>query len=169
MQLIIIHGPPASGKYTLATALGKKLNYSVLHNHLTVDLALQVYPEFGGADFFSFVDGLRGSCLKKACENAIPGLIMTLCYDQYKDKENIRHWVEMVKSYHGFVTPIFLHVALDELKKRVEHTSRVGTQKIQRAEELEAVIEQYDLGPIEEPPAYPVSYTHLTLPTTPYV
>ena len=56
MKLIILHGPPASGKLTLAKLLKDELGYNILHNHLTVDIALEVYSEFGKDDFYEFVD-----------------------------------------------------------------------------------------------------------------
>ena len=56
MKLIIIHGAPASGKLTIAKGLAETWGFSVMHNHLTIDLAMTVYPRFGVGDFFEFID-----------------------------------------------------------------------------------------------------------------
>ena len=38
MRLIIIYGPPASGKYSVAKRLSALSKYPLLHNHLISDL-----------------------------------------------------------------------------------------------------------------------------------
>lgn len=50
MDLVFLHGRPASGKLTTARALHKLLGYPVFHNHLVVDLLTPFFP-FGSAPF----------------------------------------------------------------------------------------------------------------------
>ena len=38
MKLIVIYGPPAAGKLTVAKELSKLTGFKVLHNHITIDL-----------------------------------------------------------------------------------------------------------------------------------
>jgi len=154
MQLIIVHGPPASGKLSIATGLSQKLGYKLLHNHLTVDLALQVYPEFGGDDFFDFVDGLRTQCIQKACENKLPGLILTLCYDTKIDPPLIERWSSIVQRYGGEIIAVYLDVPASELHTRVLANSRKGGNKLQCQQQLEQVLKTYDFGAIQRPVAY---------------
>lgn len=156
MKLLIIHGPPASGKLTLAKALAARLNYGILHNHLTVDLALQVYPEFGGADFFEFIDGIRTACIQKACDNQLDGLILTLCYDKILDRACVKKWVAIVETSGGEVMPIYLKASLSALKIRAANSSRIGTNKINTTTQLESTLAQYNFGAIEYPPAYAI-------------
>ena len=154
MELIVVHGPPASGKFTIAQTLSQKLGYKLLHNHLTVDLALQVYPEFGGDDFFQFVDSLRSQCIQKACENQQKGLILTLCYDTKMDPPLIQHWQNIVQQYQGKLVPIYLDVPEAELQKRVVADSRKGGNKLQCQQQLQQVLNTYSYGPTQQPKAH---------------
>jgi hypothetical protein len=49
-MVIFLHGPPASGKYTVGRALSVLLGVPLFHNHLAVDLALSLF-EFGTPGF----------------------------------------------------------------------------------------------------------------------
>ena len=51
MNLIFLYGPPASGKLTIAEELSSKTGYKLFHNHLTQDLAGEIYPDFGPQRF----------------------------------------------------------------------------------------------------------------------
>jgi len=99
MKLVILHGPPASGKLTLANRLKSELGYNVLHNHLTVDLALEVYSGFGDGDFYDFVDKLRTQVIEKACQNKVEGLIVTFCFDSAADMTVVEKWESIVSLY----------------------------------------------------------------------
>jgi hypothetical protein len=49
-MVIFLHGPPASGKYTVGGALSALLGVPLFHNHLAVDLALSLF-KFGTPGF----------------------------------------------------------------------------------------------------------------------
>src|SRR5215211_7250719 len=50
MELVFVHGPAASGKLTVARELGRLTGLPVFHNHLIVDVLLEVF-EFGSPEF----------------------------------------------------------------------------------------------------------------------
>jgi hypothetical protein len=50
MQLLFLHGRPASGKLTIAREVAARTGLALFHNHLTVDLLLAVFP-FGSPGF----------------------------------------------------------------------------------------------------------------------
>jgi len=58
MKLIFIYGPPAVGKLTVAEELVKLHDYRLFHNHLTLDLVRNIYPEFN-QQMFVLPDKLR--------------------------------------------------------------------------------------------------------------
>jgi hypothetical protein len=51
-SVIFLHGPPASGKFTLGKELGALLGIPLFHNHLTVDLVHSLFG-FGTPEFVS--------------------------------------------------------------------------------------------------------------------
>jgi len=163
MKLIVLHGPPASGKLTLANRLKEELGFNVLHNHLTVDIALEIYPEFGHGDFFDFVDTLRAMTIEKACQNKVEGLIVTFCYDVLSDGQVIEEWEAIVSKYDGELIPIYLKVAGDVLAERVTEASRVGTKKIQCPDELERVNATYEFGAIKHGNTFSVDTSVLSV------
>ena len=52
MRLIFIHGPAASGKFTVAKELAAATGLPLFHNHLVVDTLLAVFP-FGSPGFMA--------------------------------------------------------------------------------------------------------------------
>lgn len=50
VELVFLHGPAASGKLTIARELSALTGLPVFHNHLVVDVLLEVF-EFGGPEF----------------------------------------------------------------------------------------------------------------------
>src|SRR3712207_3433388 len=50
MDLVFLHGPAAAGKLTVARELGRLTGLPVFHNHLVVDLLLEVFA-FGSPEF----------------------------------------------------------------------------------------------------------------------
>jgi len=148
MKLIILHGPPASGKLTLANRLKAELGYNVLHNHLTVDLALEVYTSFGEGDFFDFVDMLRTQVIEKACQNNVQGLIVTFCFETGVDMAVVKQWESIISQYGGQILPIYLNVSPEVLAQRVELPSRFGTKKLQCRHKLKTVLSASEFGVI---------------------
>jgi hypothetical protein len=52
MKLLFPHGPPASGKLTLAREVAALTGWRLFHTHLAVNLALAVY-DFGAPGFLA--------------------------------------------------------------------------------------------------------------------
>lgn len=138
-----------------------------MHNHLTVDLALSIFPEFGSDDFFNFISSIRSISIGKACKNNLPGLIITNCYTHAdSDTQSINEWSKIVTMQGGSVLPIFLDVPLAILKQRVSDASRRNTQKIQTQEALEQAMEQQVFGPINSPNTLTIASGDLSVEET---
>ena len=50
MRVLFVHGPAASGKFTVGSRLAERLGMRLFHNHLTVDLATSLF-DFGAPGF----------------------------------------------------------------------------------------------------------------------
>jgi len=58
VDLVILHGPPASGKLTTANKLHDLICVRVFHNHLTLDVAKSLLT-FGDLAFWDLVKDIR--------------------------------------------------------------------------------------------------------------
>lgn len=76
MDLVLLHGAPATGKYTVGRALATLTGYELYHNHLVVDEVLQRHA-FGTPGFVTERDRIWRSHLEASARQAIRGLIFT--------------------------------------------------------------------------------------------
>jgi tRNA uridine 5-carbamoylmethylation protein Kti12 len=44
VRLVLLYGPPAVGKLTIAKVLANKIDYKLLHNHLIVNPIAEIFP-----------------------------------------------------------------------------------------------------------------------------
>lgn len=85
MKLVLLHGPPAVGKLTVAKELSKLTGIPLFHNHLTRDMVEGIY---GGKlyDNYELVDRLRVEALSY-CAKHDTDLIFTYVYEDAADIE----------------------------------------------------------------------------------
>ena len=83
MKLIIIHGPPAAGKLTIANAIAERSTFKVFHNHMTIDCAKPVF-DFGTPAFWRIVLELRLKVIAEAAREKID-IVHTFCYAKGDD------------------------------------------------------------------------------------
>jgi len=76
MHLVVLHGPPACGKLTVARELARLTGWRLFHNHLVVDALLAVF-EFGSAPFVELRERMWRDILARASAAGTPGLIFT--------------------------------------------------------------------------------------------
>ena len=78
MNLIFILGPPAVGKMTVGQELGKLLDYKLLHNHHSIELALAFFG-YGSSEFKAINEGVRNLIFDTCAKSQqLKGLIFTL-------------------------------------------------------------------------------------------
>jgi len=142
MKLVMIYGPPASGKLTVAKELAKLTKYKIFHNQLTVDLT-SIIP-FGEGKFFDLSSKLRLDMFKLAAKNKV-SVISTFCYDKKTDKQFIDQLVNTYRNRKGQVHFVKLECHKDTLFKRVKQPSRKLHKKVQTKKGLHACFKKYDL------------------------
>src|SRR3982751_385141 len=101
MKLIIIHGPPAAGKLTVANALAEKTGFKVFHNHLSIDCTKPVF-EFGTEVFWRINIKLRSDVIAEATRQGID-LVHTCCYGKGPDDDYFRELVAAARDHGGQV------------------------------------------------------------------
>jgi len=166
MKLIVIYGPPASGKYTIAKALAEKTSYKLFHNHLTIDLLKSVF-EFGTPEFFRLSQNMRLDIFEEAAKQNIPGIIFTYVYEKDADDHFIRNLLERVVKNNGEVQFIQLYCDKNELLKRVTEESRKMFQKVKSEEGLIKTLEAGDqISAISFVKSTKIDNTHLSVEET---
>lgn len=140
MNLIFIYGPPASGKLTIAEELVKQTGYRLCHNHLTMDLAREIYPEFNELRF-NLVDKLRLDVFEYAAQHGT-NLISTVVYGGGEDDEKfVADVVSAIKNADGDVHFVELTAPDEVLLDRVDNESRQRFHKLKDREVLKAKLE----------------------------
>ena len=135
MTLIIIHGPPAAGKLTVANALAAKTGFRVFHNHLSIDCTQPVF-DFGTEDFWRINIQIRCDVIAEATRQAID-LVHTCCYGKGTDDEYFRELVAAAKYNGADVHAVLLHCRDEVRKERIVAESRMQMRKLTNPDAVE--------------------------------
>ena len=127
--LIVLYGPPAVGKLTVARRLAERTGFRLFHNHLTVDLALSLF-DFGAPGFRD----LRAAVWREAFEAAfaakVDGVIFTFNPEPSVDPGFIPGLVEQARRAGGRTLLVELTAPAEVLKARIGADSRRHTGKL---------------------------------------
>jgi len=140
VDLVILHGPPASGKFTTALELGALTGARVFHNHLTLDVAKSLY-EFGVPEFWALVDEIRLMSYRSYFKYGRETIVSTWCYEHPKNLDFYRAILSIAESESGRVLPVFLNCDLAQLESRVTNIERKKMNKLCSVEKLREVLE----------------------------
>ena len=143
MRLIILYGPPAVGKLTIAEKLAAKTGYKIFQNNTTVR-AIEPIFDFGTPKFFRTLAHIRLALFEEAAQSDLHGLIFTFCFDPDVDEEFISEAIATVERGRGTVHLVQLTAPTPTLLERVENESRRTHGKIMEKESLQAIVNRYD-------------------------
>jgi adenylate kinase family enzyme len=167
MKLIIIYGAPAVGKLTTANELSKKTGYPILHNHMTLDLAINYFP-FNSKPFSRLTRKIRLSIVKELLSQKTPGLIWTTGFPNTPDlKRFYSNLDNFMKKNGGTTYYIKLICAHEEQKKRVLGKERKRYNKLNTVSSLKKSMQALDFNtqtPKEK--TIVIDNTHLSLTKT---
>ncbi len=144
MNFILIYGPPAVGKLTIAEKLGKITGYNVFHNHLTIDLVNSFF-KYGSPEHKRLVHKFRVNLIEAAAGSDMPGLIFTFCYAYPQDTKFVYLLKRKVESKGAKFHLVQLTCKEELLFKRVKTASRENFAKIKQESSLKKVLQEYDL------------------------
>lgn len=89
MKVVLLYGPPAVGKLTVARALAERTGYRLLHNHLLLDLSLSLFDK-GTPPGVQLSRDLRHFVVERAIDFGLPGMVLTWVYAP--DREAYAEW-----------------------------------------------------------------------------
>ena len=138
MKLVMLYGPPAVGKLTVAKALENMTDLKLLHNHLIADLVLSLFPR-GALKTAQVNHKIRNVLHEAAAQEGMPGIITTFAYnvhhpDQMADA--VRDMASTVAVYGAESFLVRLTCTPEALLERVGSASRQGTRKLTSVEIL---------------------------------
>ena len=143
MKLIIIHGPPAAGKLTVANALSLRTYFKVFHNHLTIDCTEPVF-EFGTEGFWGIQVTLRRAVIAEAARQGID-VIHTFVYAKGPDDDYFRDLIAVAEDNGGEVHTVLVHCRNEVRKERIVDESRVRMRKLTDPDSVDTSQERNDL------------------------
>ena len=150
MKLIFLHGPPASGKYTIAEALHASHGVLNFHNHLTIDVAKALFA-FGTPEFWALTHRLRREALAARAEQGGADVVFTNCYSSPDDDETVAALEHEVTSRGALFVPVFLECGVEELRRRVTHPSRRAMRKIHSVRGLDDYMASWNFMALDRP------------------
>lgn len=144
MKLVLIYGPYASGKLTIATELQKLTGYKFLEKNAVNKPVLQVFP-FGSPVFYRITKKIRLEVIKEAASHDVD-LISTLVYALGTDDDYIRDISKAVAKANGQVIFVRITCPSDLLLKRASDRSREGKGKVLDPDFVEELLTKSDIS-----------------------
>jgi hypothetical protein len=119
MHFVVIFGPPAVGKMTVGHALAQLTGFKLFHNHMTIDLVLNVFP-FGHPQFGKLVGEFRRRMFEEVAASDHLGLIFTYVWalNDPADKTCIDDYAAIFRDRGGEVCFVELEAEQAERLKR---------------------------------------------------
>jgi AAA domain len=128
MIVIFLHGPPASGKYTVGKALSALLGVPLFHNHLAVDLARSLF-EFGTPGFVKLREQVWLAAFEAAAATG-QSFIFTFAPEATVDAELIARLESVIVRHGGRIHFIELRCSEATVQDRLANESRAAFGKL---------------------------------------
>lgn len=148
MNLIYLHGAPATGKLTIARELVQLVGGRILDNHASIDFAKTVF-DFDTPEFWRLVQTLRLLTIEQAAESSLTTLITTACYADPVDRPHFETIVSLVEARGGAVWPVYLHCDLKTLYARVASEERRARGKLSSVAGVDAFLTRCNIAPVD--------------------
>lgn len=145
MKLIILYGPIAAGKLTVANELAAIADIKVFDNHQAQDIIEPIVTR-QYADFAILVYGTWRSILDAAVKADQVNVVFTFPFaaNLQRDTDFLSKLINDSREYGAEVYPVFLTCDKDTLQSRVIEESRKAYGKVTTPEVMNALIEKYD-------------------------
>ena len=129
MILVLLHGPPASGKYTIGRELAARTGFELYHNHLVVDEVLR-HHAFGSPEFVADRDHAWRTHLGAAAGEAHRRLIFTFNPENTVPQEFVDWLFREVPARGGRLHSVALRLSEAAIEARLDGEQRRGFRKL---------------------------------------
>lgn len=126
MNLVIICGPPASGKMTVGQELQQLSGYKLFHNHMSLELVNQFF-DFGTPNFRNLDKKIRFDIFEEIANSDIDGLIFTIvwAFNEKEDEAYIDEIIDVFQARNPKVCLVELVCDVAERLTRNRHENRL--------------------------------------------
>ncbi|KAF1015543.1 MAG: hypothetical protein GAK31_01017 [Stenotrophomonas maltophilia] len=128
MRVVFLHGPAASGKYTIGKQVAQQLGLPLFHNHLAVDAALSLFA-FGTEGFCRIRAGIWQLCFEEAAA-ASQSFVFTFHPEASVDPALVQRLVATVEAHGGHVAFVELACSVEATVARLGEPSRAAFKKL---------------------------------------
>jgi hypothetical protein len=129
MRLVFLYGPPGVGKLTVARELAALTGYKLLHNHLTVNLVVSVFPRESEA-YVRLLRQFRRDMIAEATRADIDLVLTGVYLGTSEQFAGIQRIVEPASAGGGSVLFVRLTCDRDVWLARVPNESRRAQDKL---------------------------------------
>jgi predicted kinase len=143
MTLLVLYGPPAAGKLTVAKLIAEKAGFKLFHNHVSIDVANRFF-ERGTEGYINITYGIRRLIFEETAKANL-NLIFTFVYAYPHDDEDMRWMIEAIEKHGGEVKFVQLVCPQETLLVRISEPSRHTYRKIVSPEVLLSFLNRADL------------------------
>lgn len=133
MDLIIICGPPASGKMTVGQEVQKLTGHKLFYNHLSLELVNEFF-DWGTPPFVELDKKIRFSIFETIAQSELSGLIFTMvwAFDDPEDEAYIDEIIAVFSDRNPRVCIVELKCELAERLERNQHPHRLALKPSKR-------------------------------------
>jgi hypothetical protein len=153
MKLVYLHGPPASGKLTIARVLAAKTGARVLDNHASLDFARTLF-DYGNPALWRLSQAARLLAMQHAIGAGLPLLVCTYCYAEPEDRPHFEEVRALIEGAGGALLPVFLSCEREQLYARVGNADRAERGKLGSAGGLDRFLDQWTIAPVPHPACF---------------
>jgi tRNA uridine 5-carbamoylmethylation protein Kti12 len=145
MELIILYGPVASGKLTVANELAAIADVKIFDNHQAQDIIEPIVTR-QYTDFATVVYGIWRSILDAAVKANQVNVVFTFPFaaNLQRDTDFLSKLINDSRELGADVYPVFLTCDKETLKSRVTEESRRAYGKVTTPEVMKTLIDKYD-------------------------
>lgn len=142
MRNVIIIGPPASGKLTIAKALAEAKGYFLFDNHRSLD-AVEILTVEQQTHPKELLHSIRKSVFQVAADSKTP-IVFTMVFGHSIDENIMREYSSILSKYEPPLI-VQLHCTRSDSLLRCKDISRVGTTKLIKPKQIEELYSMYDM------------------------